>query len=68
VSQTLGVADSSDKHSTFSTTFPIYVREAVAKAKTEEAENDEDNEDADEADKWDYSWTHVNNQPPIWMR
>ncbi|BEJ15257.1 hypothetical protein CspHIS471_0410240 [Cutaneotrichosporon sp. HIS471] len=42
-----------DKHSTFSTTFPIYVREA--------AKSDDDEER-------DYSWTHVNNQPPIWMR
>lgn len=61
-----GLADISDKHSTFSTTFPIYVREATAKAQSEDIEDA--NEDADGADKWDYSWTHVNNQPPIWMR
>ncbi|GMK55180.1 hypothetical protein CspeluHIS016_0202360 [Cutaneotrichosporon spelunceum] len=54
-----------DKHSAFSTTFPIYVREAKAKAKDEDEDGDNDDDDDD---KWDYSWTHVNNQPPIWMR
>lgn len=57
------VADVSDKHSTFSTTFPIYVREATAKERSED-----DDEPVDEDDKWDYTWTHVNNQAPIWMR
>jgi hypothetical protein len=44
----------SDKHSTFSTTFPIYLREQTA-----------DPADDDDAE---VTWTHVNNKAPIWMR
>jgi len=41
-----------DKHSTFSTTFPIYLRERKT------------NDDGEA----EFVWTHVNNKAPIWMR
>lgn len=53
---TAAAADSSDKHSAFSTTFPIYIRER-------NLAREEDDEDEPL-----FIWTHVNDKAPIWMR
>ncbi|KAL7423848.1 hypothetical protein Q5752_001432 [Cryptotrichosporon argae] len=50
-----------DKHSTFSTTFPIYIKE-----RTKYSTRKDDHEDAESED--DHVWVHVNDKPPLWMR
>ena len=69
---------SSDKHSQFSTTFPIYIKERKMVKKPLEPKDEED-EDADEdtekqQDKgpddftMEENWVRVNDKAPIWMR
>ncbi|KAH9938276.1 Hsp90 protein-domain-containing protein [Fomitopsis serialis] len=78
------ITDLVDKHSSFASTFPIYLwterTETVAEEKPAEEtpETDEDEavlEDVTESDKTPKTkevtveeWIHMNSQPPIWMR
>lgn len=78
------LTDPSDKHSTFSTTFPIFIKERktieVPVAPVTPASDDEDelNDDLDtdetspagtEYDEvTDEDWIRVNDKAPIWMR
>jgi len=80
----LGVPNGSDKHSTFSTTFPIYILERSTKdipvaPKTpigdtpDELEDDLDTDDQSEKEvktryEWVSEWVRVNDKAPIWMR
>nr|ODN91222.1 cation-transporting ATPase [Cryptococcus depauperatus CBS 7841] len=64
-----------EKHSTFSTTFPIYIKEKKTVQVPIEPDNDrfEDGDESDdEIDKFETvveeEWVHVNDKPPIWMR
>lgn len=62
---------SSDKHSTFSTTFPIYINEKKTSQKALEADPDtEIEEDAEEQFETvtEDNWVRVNDKAPIWMR
>lgn len=77
-------ADDSDKHSTFSTTFPIYILERSTQdipiaPKTpagdgpDELEDDLDTDDKSEKEvktkyEWVSEWVRVNDKAPIWMR
>lgn len=79
-----GCTDGSDKHSTFSTTFPIYILERSTKdipvaPKTptgdgpDELEDDLDTDDQSEKDvktkyEWISEWVRVNDKAPLWMR
>jgi heat shock protein beta len=74
----------SDKHSTFSTTFPIYILERSTKdipvaPKTpagdgpDELEDDLESDDQSEKEvktkyEWVSEWVRVNDKAPIWMR
>jgi hypothetical protein len=70
--------DDSDKHSTFSTTFPIYILERSTKDIPVAPETpagdgpDELEDDLDTDDKtkyeWVSEWVRVNDKAPIWMR
>jgi heat shock protein beta len=78
-----GLMDS-DKHSTFSTTFPIYILERSTKdipiaPKTpvgdgpDELEDDLESDDQSEKEvktkyEWVSEWIRVNDKAPIWMR
>lgn len=55
-----------DKHSTFSTTFPIYVweKQRPKKSDGEELVTDE----ATQQKEPEFKWTHVNDNDPIWTR
>ena len=77
-------AHNSDKHSTFSTTFPIYIKERkttkVPIAPITPASEDEDplNDDLDNDEQssaeqeyeevTEEKWVRVNDKAPIWMR
>jgi heat shock protein beta len=67
----LSLTPDSDKHSTFSTTFPIYINEKQTSQKAleadPEAEVDEDAEEQFETVTED-NWVRVNDKAPIWMR
>lgn len=75
------VADmTSDKHSQFATTFPIYIKErkmVKREAQTPLTEDDDElNDDLDTKEQspvddeftTEESWVHVNDKAPIWMR
>ncbi|WVQ75175.1 hypothetical protein IAR50_004785 [Cryptococcus sp. DSM 104548] len=62
-----------EKHSSFSTTFPIYVKERqVTKVPIESDNEFDDDDDEVKQDKFENvveeKWVHVNDRPPIWMR
>ncbi|WOO77666.1 Endoplasmin [Vanrija pseudolonga] len=61
-----------DKHSTFSTTFPIYIREKkppkVAETKDEDEEFDDADTQDDDEDEDEFTFVRVNDKAPIWMR
>ncbi|TYJ54717.1 hypothetical protein B9479_004657 [Cryptococcus floricola] len=62
-----------EKHSSFATTFPIYVKERkVSQVPIESDDEFEDEDDEAEQEKFENvveeNWVHVNDRPPIWMR
>ncbi|ODO00654.1 cation-transporting ATPase [Cryptococcus wingfieldii CBS 7118] len=62
-----------EKHSSFSTTFPIYVKERkVSQVPIESDDDFEDEDDEAKQEKFENvveeNWVHVNDRPPIWMR
>lgn len=70
-----GLTCYSEKHSAFSTTFPIYIKEKKTSQVPIESEDEFDDEDAivDENEQkfetvTEEQWVRVNDKPPIWMR
>jgi len=75
------LADASDKHSQFATTFPIYIMERkkapiapqslVADGDPDELNDDLDSHDQtprEESEMMTEEWVRVNDKAPIWMR
>jgi heat shock protein beta len=71
------IACFSEKHSQYSTTFPIYIRQRVSRQVPKTSVPDEDNlfEEDDEqssADQfeevWEDEWVRLNDRAPIWRR
>lgn len=70
-----GLTSHSEKHSAFSTIFPIYIKEKKISQIPIESEDEFDDEDAiidENEQKFETvtkeQWVRVNDKPPIWMR
>lgn len=70
-----GLTSHSEKHSAFSTTFPIYIKEKKISQIPIESKDEFDDEDAiigENEQKFETvteeQWVRVNDKPPIWMR
>ncbi len=59
----------SEKHSQYSTVFPIYLLEHSAPGTTPKDVEDEEEQDGEEQDATaEPTWVRLNDQTPIWMR